>query len=121
VPGPKMKSNDHNPEPNPPVLDYAASRSAAGPPQTWWPSVVSMLLALGAMIFLPCMCGHLGGFALAVTLPASGLGCYGWIANKNRDLIWRGFLMFAVVLSAMVLLKNIGDVLWFGHEALLRW
>lgn len=66
------------------------------------------------------MCGHLGPEALIVTLPALALACYGWLSNRNRDSIWRAFVIFVVVLSLVVFLKNAGDVLWFGHEPLLR-
>ncbi len=67
---------------------------------------------------LMCACGNLSWFALLVT----GFGVFAaWFPDINRKNSTPLFTLFAVlvrILATVVFLKNIGDVLWFGHDAL---
>ncbi len=113
-----MEPTRHEMEPEPPVIEYAPVRPAPGRARRVSPSVVSLVL-VALTPTLVCACGYLISITFVLTLPAFILAVYGWITNQNRNPLWRGFLMAVAVLSTMVFLRNLADVLWFGHEALL--
>lgn len=114
-----MEPSERHHESEPHVLGYAPAARGSDPPLRWWPALTSIGLAVLVAPMFACACGHLDELAFSVTLPACALACFGWVSNKNRNLLGRLFLMGAVVLSVMVFLKNAGDVLWFGHDPLL--
>lgn len=115
-----MESPPDQPPPEPPALEYASVRPVANAPIHCTAPIVALLLAMFAAVALPCMCGHLGSEALFATLPACALAVYAWVSNANGNAVWRVLLIIVVVVVAIVFLKNLTDVLWFGHEALLR-
>jgi hypothetical protein len=67
---------------------------------------------------LMCACENLSWFALLVT----GFGVFAaWFPDINRKNSTLLIVLFAVlvrILTTVILLKNIGDVLWVGHDAL---
>jgi hypothetical protein len=68
--------------------------------------------------FLPCICGYLDRWALLVTVPGTVFAWFSVVlADKRRTLFLLGAVVVAIALS-LILLKNVGDVLWYGHDAL---
>lgn len=106
------------PRSDPPVLDYAAATSTVEF-SGWWPSVVWLALSVVLVPLFYCACGHMGTEGFLVTLPAFAFACYGWIRNPDMGLGRRSLLILVVLLSVCGLFKNLVDVLWLGHEALL--
>jgi len=79
----------------------------------------AVLLSTFNFSLMACACGHLD----ALVLPGSALGAaVAWLVfakSPGGPAVIRLALMAATVLTTLVLLKNAGDVLWFGHGALL--
>ena len=80
----------------------------------------SFVLSLFTLFVFPCMCGHLYTDAL----PTSGFGvvlaCYPFIRYERTLIFDRGLAVFFVLLPSLLFVKNVADILWFGHEALFR-
>lgn len=100
----------------PPTLDYArpAVRRSGAPWQTF--------LALPPLLVSPmtmCMCGHMDFVSLLFTLPAGVLASWGFARREDRAEVWQILTGFVLIVSAGMLAKNLADILWFGHDALL--
>jgi hypothetical protein len=65
-----------------------------------------------------CICGHLSAGALVFTGGMAVLACYGWLAT--RGLFWRLLAIGFSILPVLLLLKNVIDVLWLGHNPVFR-
>jgi hypothetical protein len=96
-----------------PVLEHASTKPASAGNRKWWPPLTSLVLVIVLVpsFKTPDAYHPLTGAGFIVTLPACLLACYGWITNRNSDLLWRGFLLATAVLSTMVLLANVVCVL----------
>jgi hypothetical protein len=97
------------------TLDYG--RPAARDPFPW-----QVVAAIPLIFFAPatiCACGHMDWLSLAFTGPAAGLAWWG-LCRSSRAGIWVALVLFTTVLATLVLAKNMADILWFGHHALLR-
>ena len=66
-----------------------------------------------------CTCGHLDREALLVTVGTLGIACHGWVTTR-ATFPWRLIHIAVVVLAAWHLAKNVGDVLFIGHNPLLK-
>ena len=68
------------------------------------------------MLLFPCICGHYPIEAL----PTSSLGLVlAWIpfARSARPRIGDKCLaIFFVLFASLIFIKNVGDVLWYGHD-----
>lgn len=102
-----------------PVLDYARAQPDTAVTHHAGMALLGCAMALFLAPTFKCGCGYLDWPGLFVTVPACGLTVYAWVRNQSRNLVWRAFLMIVVVGATMILFKNIADVLWFGHRALL--
>lgn len=85
----------------------------------WLSPLSALVLSAFLSPFFMCMCGHMDGYTLSVTVPGLACACYGWIANKNRNPAWRLFLIAVVVVATLVLFKNAVNILWTGHHPCL--
>ena len=81
----------------------------------WWPSIVAFIMSLLVAPGFMCLCGHLRREALPVTVAAAGFAFYGWLSTR-ATYPWRLIHIAAVVISVLMLGKNVGDVLWYGHN-----
>ena len=98
-----------------PILDYTSTPRRGSLP---WQAIA----ALPPLLFAPmtmCMCGHMDWFAFPFTLVAASLSWWGF-ARKDRPTVWRVIVVLLVVFASLALTKNVADILWFGHEPLLR-
>jgi hypothetical protein len=79
----------------------------------------AFLLSLATLMCLSCACGHLGLLALPTSSLAAGVAGYAFVrlprANGSQVFVWvcSAFCWFVFV-------KNVSDVLWFGHAPWLR-
>ena len=88
---------------------------AINPRNSYQLPIASVVLAAIALSFLPCMCGYLDLLALPFTAAAFAIALVGWIVSR-KPLPGRLVHMAAVVVTALVLAKNILDILWLGHD-----
>jgi hypothetical protein len=82
---------------------------------TYWAPITSSLMAFWVMMIYPCMCGYLDRGALPLSATAAAVAWYGWAVTKVK-LPGRLWHIVGVLLASLLLTKNIGDVLWFGHN-----
>ena len=82
-----------------------------------WSAYLCSLLLFVAIPLLPCCCGHLDRWALSATVPCVFLACYTFCGIDRTMGYWRDVAGVLAILAVLVLLKNFGDVLWFGHDA----
>ena len=100
-----------------PTIDSPKERKAVLRTRPASTSLICAVIGLMLAGFFTCGCGHLDVLALPVTLPTAMCG---WCAATT---VRRGNLSHAIltivicVLTTIVLLKNLADVLWFGHNA----
>ena len=76
-----------------------------------------MWLATGAF---SCMCGHLPAEALIPSVAGAILAWVGFSRHQYASLVIRMVAFLIVVIASCIFLKNLADVLWYGHNALLR-
>lgn len=62
-----------------------------------------------------CLCGHLSEISLIFTVPAAVLAWWGFVRLKH-GWGWRMMGIGMAVLTGFTLVKNVGDILWWGHE-----
>ena len=91
------------------------SRDLAPPVEMWG------LLALESVLvsLTTCGCGHLFWFSLIITVPSLwyGISVY---RRRGSGKVSGEFTPEALTLIVLLLVKNVADVLYFGHESLLR-
>jgi len=97
-----------------PILDYARPPKPSSFP---WLSTMAFLLDAILTPMLPCACGHLNFVALPVTIAAAFFGWWGF-CRKTQSLLWRLISLAIVIFVTLVLAKNLGDILWYGHNPL---
>jgi hypothetical protein len=70
--------------------------------------------------FTTCACGHADWLSFPVNAFAFTVGWF--LALKGRDsrLPSRFFAAAVCVLATVLFLKNVADILWLGHDALLN-
>ena len=101
----------------PDVVNDAVSDARALAPAIgmWW------LLALESVLvsLTMCGCGHLLWFSLIITVPAVlyGMSVY---RRRGSGTVSRVFSTAAFTIIVFLLVKNVADVLYLGHESLLR-
>lgn len=76
----------------------------------------SLILTFLGLPFVGCMCGHLGYEALPVTAGAALLAWYPFVRFERHTLDQRSFAVFTTCYGTFVLLRNVADILWFGHN-----
>lgn len=112
--------------PNPQSGDPAAETAAPIPRRrrlirlidakhTYQLPISSVILAGMALFFLQCMCGYMDSTGLPFTATAFAMAVYGWVVSR-KPLPGRLVHMAAVVITAMVLTKDIADTFWSGHS-----
>lgn len=102
----------------PPVLDYAGPPATVAPASLPWQTITAIVPLLIAPM-TACLCGHLDWFALPFSTAAASLAWLGFCRN-GRWSIWRLLVLVVAVLASLELVKNLADILWFGHQPLLR-
>jgi hypothetical protein len=71
-----------------------------------------------AVPMLMCACGNLSWFALLVTGFCVFAAWFPVVNRKNSPLLIVLFAVLVRIFATVIFLKNIGDVLWFGYDAL---
>ena len=81
---------------------------------------VIVVIAYLWMSLTMCMCGHTAWHFSIVILPAFCFAFYVLLVSPRRSRLEQilGAIAFALIVG--MLLKNIGDILYFGHEPLFR-
>jgi dTDP-4-amino-4,6-dideoxygalactose transaminase len=62
------------------------------------------------------MCGHMGTVALPTNALSVVLAWYPFIRYERTSSEERGATVFVVVVVTFSFIKNVADVLWFGHD-----
>jgi hypothetical protein len=65
------------------------------------------------------MCGYMDWFSFPFTTTAAWLSWW-CFARKDRPSAWRLIVVLVVVLASLAVMKNVTDILWLGHNPLLR-
>ena len=78
--------------------------------------VLSHAVSFSGFIFFMCRCGYHGWEALPTSTIGAGIAWYAFVRHRKRRKL---HVILAVVIPSGVLVKNVLDILWFGHEALL--
>jgi hypothetical protein len=99
-----------------PHLDYATQKPRL--PPLAWQSVCSFVGAAVSVSMFTCTCGHLAQMALIGTVTTAVFAWWGFV--RELPLLGRIFASVATVLASYLLVKNVLDILWFGHNPLLR-
>ncbi len=79
-----------------------------------WQSLIAVVIAVLGTPFFMCICGHIDRLGLSVTIPAGILAWWGF--TRRQSPVGRVFAMLVVVVATMVLIRNVLDVGWFGHN-----
>lgn len=79
-----------------------------------------VMLSFLWMSLTTCMCGHTSWISSVAILPAFGFGLHIFIAIPRERGIEQILGAIAFALLAGMFLKNIGDILYFGHEPLFE-
>jgi len=87
----------------------------------------SMLVALAAfgiaflgMIMTSCACGYMSIISLPCNLLGAGGTWFAFLMGKDRLLTGRIVIDLTLVVATLMLLRNIGDILWWGHSPLFE-
>jgi hypothetical protein len=96
------------------------SNAPQAAPAAIWPSAAGLVMSLAGMAVFPCTCGHLNVWSFMMTGPAVILGWLGFLRRLSPSWPLRMLSMAGVVMASLVFMKNVADVLWFGHEPLLK-
>ena len=87
----------------------------------------SRAVALGALILAilnpgitVCACGYMDWVSLPGNFIAFALSWGAFMLGKDRRPLTRVLIVVACVMASIVLLKNFADILWIGHEPLLK-
>jgi hypothetical protein len=91
-------------------------RSSSGAGPLWFVAVISFLW----ISFTMSPCGHTSWPCSLVMFPAFFYACYVFFGFPRGNRLDRILVGVAFVLIVGMLLKNIGDILYFGHQPLLR-
>ena len=84
---------------------------------TWYAWSIGMWLATGAF---SCTCGRLPAEALIPSLAGAILAWVGFLRHQDASSVIRMVAFLIVLMASYIFLKNLADVLWYGHNALLR-
>jgi hypothetical protein len=95
--------------------DTTSSPRAQDYPYCFW-SFLALAMAMFGGLFFTCMCGHIAAPALLLTGLAAVLAWFVFIRDPSTASGNRGLAIIAVVIASLILVKNLADVLWFGHD-----
>lgn len=86
--------------------------------QTKATGLAALSAFLAVFLIVPacsCACGHMEATGLALSSPMAIIAWLAFIFGGKTHLVWSFVRMIAAVLTTVVLVKNVADVLWFGH------
>jgi len=95
---------------------FAEATRVAPTSSLWIASLVALLAAAFVASSFSCTCGHLGRFALPFSSLVLALAWWPFLFARDSRVVTRGLALIAVVSATMLLLKNVADVLWLGHQ-----
>ena len=98
---------------------YAQAAALGSTSILWTVSVLSLISTVILYPGLRCGGGHIGQSALPITGAMAAFAWWPFLFARESRLVPRALAMIAVVAASMVLVKNICDVLWFGHNPIL--
>lgn len=67
-----------------------------------------------------CLCGHISREGLLGTAPGALLAWWGFVTNPDKRALPRAGLWVLVTFTSCMLLRNLHNVLWSGHDPLLH-
>ena len=107
----------HNPHESPTVDGPDDESKAVRRTRPASTSLICALIGLMLAGLFPCTGGYLDVLALSVTFPTAVCGWYA-ATTVHRDSLSHAILTLVIcVLATIIFLKNLADVLWFGHHA----
>ena len=74
--------------------------------------------SLGSSVWFSCMCGHISPIALVFTVPAAVVSWLTLSTVRSRGTLFAIMTVLVAVFTTLVLVKNLADTLWYGHEAI---
>jgi hypothetical protein len=95
--------------------DTTSSPRAQDYPYCFW-SFLALAMAMFGGLFFTCMCGHIAAPALLLTGPAAVLAWFVIVVDRRTEGVRRGVEGAVVIMVSVILVKNLADVLWFGHD-----
>lgn len=81
-------------------------------------AVGGFLIGVLTFMLTTCICAHLPRHALLGTVPGALMTWYAFFTSKESRLFPRLSVWACVILTTFLVLKNIHNVLWSGHNAL---
>ncbi len=97
-----------------PTLSYAPPPRSARMP---WQGMAAIAMVCLVPLTM-CVCGHFDWISLTLAAPAMGLAWWG--AARTGRGIWRVAMIIVVIASTVMVVKCAADLLWYGHQPLLR-
>ena len=91
-------------------------------PGAVWEVILPLPIGIILSVFTVCLCGYLTGMSLWITVSAGIVVCHGLARHDLRSPLVRYFLAVWVGLTLFELpVRNLLDVLWFGHGVFEPW
>ncbi len=87
-------------------------------PGTW--AVFGLVISYLNMMMTTCMCGHMSRISLPGSVVGAAMAWFAFAAPNRANWPVRVLVMLSAALTMFILIKNLGDVLWWGHEPLLE-
>lgn len=81
--------------------------------------VFGLLCSAVAVVFT-CMCGYIQPQALPLSVAGAALTWYPFLRYNRTNAFISLAVLLVVLISTLVLAKNLADVLWFGHQPLFH-
>ena len=82
--------------------------------------VAGLLLAIINPGFTSCLCGHMDWVSLPGNVIAVAFAWGAFLIGKDKRVLTRVLIGLACVLATLGMLENGVDILWLGHNPLLR-
>lgn len=84
-----------------------------------WSFILGFLLSVFTLMLFSCICGHLGMDALPTSTSGVMLAWFPFIRYSRTRIVEQCLAVFFVLIPTLIFLKNVADILWCGHNALL--
>lgn len=78
--------------------------------------VVAAIVGFYGSLVFTCACGHIHAWGLTVTGTVAAVAWWAFMFGGSTHPVWRLIRVGIVVLSTVLVTKNLSDVLWFGHD-----
>jgi len=82
--------------------------------------VASLIFTIINPMLTMCACGYMDWLSLPGNIIAFTLAWKAFLAGRDKRVLTRVIITLACVITTIVLLKNGADILWYGHDPLLK-